>query len=52
MTALALRAMRWALALALVDDVVILNTGRVAFAGGVEAVRGIQELISQQLGVV
>jgi branched-chain amino acid transport system ATP-binding protein len=40
------------LALALADDVVILNTGRVAFAGGVDAVRGNQELISQQLGVV
>jgi branched-chain amino acid transport system ATP-binding protein len=40
------------LALALADDVVILNTGRVVFAGGVEGVRGNQELISQQLGVV
>jgi hypothetical protein len=47
---LALRTMRWALALA--DDVVMLNAGRVPFAGGVEAVRGIQELISQQRGVV
>jgi branched-chain amino acid transport system ATP-binding protein len=40
------------LALALADDVVILNTGRVVFAGGVEGVRGNHELISQQLGVV
>jgi branched-chain amino acid transport system ATP-binding protein len=37
------------LALDLADDVVILNTGRVVFAGGVDAVR--EELISQHLGV-
>jgi branched-chain amino acid transport system ATP-binding protein len=39
------------LALELADDVVILNTGRVAFAGGVEAVRADEELVAQQLGV-
>ena len=39
------------LALGLADDVVILNTGRVAFSGGVEAVRKDEALISQHLGV-
>jgi branched-chain amino acid transport system ATP-binding protein len=39
------------LALELADDVVILNTGRVVFAGGVEAVRADETLIAQQLGV-
>jgi len=40
------------LALDLADDVVILNTGRVAFQGGVDRVRGDQALITQHLGVV
>ena len=39
------------LALDLADDVVILNTGRVAFAGSVERVRSDQELVTQHLGV-
>jgi branched-chain amino acid transport system ATP-binding protein len=39
------------LALDLADDVVILNTGRVAFAGGVAQVRGDEALITQHLGV-
>jgi branched-chain amino acid transport system ATP-binding protein len=39
------------LAFSLADDVVILNTGRVAFAGPVEAVRDNQFLITQHLGV-
>jgi len=39
------------LALDLADDVVILNTGRVAFQGGVDRVRGDQALITQHLGV-
>jgi branched-chain amino acid transport system ATP-binding protein len=39
------------LALDLADEVVILNTGRVAFNGGVERVRGDQGLITQHLGV-
>ena len=39
------------LALDLADEVVILNTGRVAFDGSVEAVRGDQALITQHLGV-
>ena len=39
------------LALGLADDVVILNTGRVAFSGGVEEVRKDEALISQHLGV-
>jgi len=39
------------LALDLADEVVILNTGRVAFNGGVERVRGDQALITQHLGV-
>ena len=39
------------LALALADEVVMLNTGRVAFAGSVDEVRGDQALITQHLGV-
>jgi branched-chain amino acid transport system ATP-binding protein len=39
------------LALDLADDVVILNTGRVVFHGGVDRVRGDQALITQHLGV-
>ena len=39
------------LALDLADEVVILNTGRVAFSGPVDRVRGDQNLITQHLGV-
>jgi branched-chain amino acid transport system ATP-binding protein len=39
------------LAFSLADDVVILNTGRVAFTGPVEAVRDNEALITQHLGV-
>jgi branched-chain amino acid transport system ATP-binding protein len=39
------------LALALADDVVMLNTGRVAFVGGVDEVRNNEPLITQHLGV-
>jgi branched-chain amino acid transport system ATP-binding protein len=39
------------LALGLADDVVILNTGRVVFSGGVEAVRRDADLVTQHLGV-
>jgi branched-chain amino acid transport system ATP-binding protein len=39
------------LALELADEVAILNTGRIAFAGGVEAVRNDQALVTQHLGV-
>jgi branched-chain amino acid transport system ATP-binding protein len=39
------------LAFGLADDVVILNTGRVAFAGPVDAVRKDSSLITQHLGV-
>ena len=39
------------LAFSLADDVVILNTGRVAFAGPVDAVRHNEALITQHLGV-
>ncbi len=39
------------LALNLADDVVILNTGRVAFSGGVEQVKSDEALITQHLGV-
>ena len=39
------------LAFDLADDVVMLNTGRVAFAGGVDDVRGNTALITQHLGV-
>jgi branched-chain amino acid transport system ATP-binding protein len=39
------------LALGLADEVVILNTGRVAFAGSVDRMRSDQELVTQHLGV-
>ena len=39
------------LALDLADDVVILNTGRVVFAGAVEDVRHNEALLTQHLGV-
>jgi branched-chain amino acid transport system ATP-binding protein len=39
------------LAFELADDVAILNTGRVAFAGPVDAVRNNESLITQHLGV-
>ena len=39
------------LAFALADDVVMLNTGRVVFAGGVAEVRDNEALITQHLGV-
>ena len=39
------------LAFSLADDVAILNTGRVAFAGPVDAVRSDEALITQHLGV-
>jgi len=39
------------LAFSLADDVAILNTGRVAFAGPVDAVRSDETLITQHLGV-
>ncbi len=39
------------LALDLADDVAILNTGRVVFRGGVEAVRGDEVLVARHLGV-
>ena len=39
------------LALALADEVVMLNTGRVVFAGSVNEVRSDQSLITQHLGV-
>ena len=39
------------LAFSLADDVVILNTGRVAFSGPVEEVRANEALITQHLGV-
>ena len=39
------------LALDLADDVVMLNTGRVAFTGGVDDVRDNEALITQHLGV-
>jgi branched-chain amino acid transport system ATP-binding protein len=39
------------LAFDVADEVVILNTGRVAFAGGVEQVRNDEALITQHLGV-
>jgi branched-chain amino acid transport system ATP-binding protein len=40
------------LAFDLADEVVILNTGRVAYSGGVAAVRANEALIAQHLGVV
>ena len=39
------------LALELADEVVILNTGRVAFAGAAAQVRDNRALITQHLGV-
>ena len=39
------------LALELADEVAVLNTGRIAFAGGVEALKNDQALITQHLGV-
>jgi branched-chain amino acid transport system ATP-binding protein len=39
------------LAFDVADEVVILNTGRVAFAGGAEQVRNDEALITQHLGV-
>ena len=39
------------LALALADEVVMLNTGRVVFVGSVDEVRGDQARITQHLGV-
>jgi branched-chain amino acid transport system ATP-binding protein len=39
------------LALDLADDVVLLNTGRVVYAGGAGSVRENQDLIVQNLGV-
>ena len=39
------------LALALADEVVMLNTGRVVFAGSIDEVRNDQALITQHLGV-
>jgi branched-chain amino acid transport system ATP-binding protein len=39
------------MSLAVADDVVLLNTGRVAFEGGVDAVRDNDQLIAQHLGV-
>jgi branched-chain amino acid transport system ATP-binding protein len=39
------------LALDIADDVVILNSGRVAYAASAESVRGNQRLLEQQLGV-
>jgi branched-chain amino acid transport system ATP-binding protein len=39
------------LAFDLADDVVILNTGRVAFSGGVDEVRDNEALITQHLGI-
>jgi branched-chain amino acid transport system ATP-binding protein len=39
------------LALALADDVVLLNTGRVVFAGSVDEVRNDSALVTQHLGI-
>src|SRR2546425_1578123 len=39
------------LALELADEAIILNTGRIAFAGTAEALRKDETLITQQLGV-
>jgi branched-chain amino acid transport system ATP-binding protein len=39
------------LALDLADDVVVLNTGRVAFTGGIDELRSDEALIAQHLGV-
>jgi branched-chain amino acid transport system ATP-binding protein len=40
------------LALGLADDVIILNTGHVVFAGGVEALRGDDATLTQHLGII
>jgi branched-chain amino acid transport system ATP-binding protein len=40
------------LALGLADDVIILNTGHVVFAGGVEALRGNDATLTQHLGII
>jgi branched-chain amino acid transport system ATP-binding protein len=39
------------LALELADEVAVLNTGRIAFAGGVDALRNDQALVTQHLGI-
>ena len=39
------------LALDLADDVVLLNTGRVAFTGSIDALRGDEAMIAQHLGI-
>jgi len=39
------------LALGLADDVVMLNTGRIVFSGGVDQVQVNEALITQHLGV-
>ena len=39
------------LALDLADDVVLLNTGRVAFSGGIDELRRDDAMIAQHLGV-
>jgi branched-chain amino acid transport system ATP-binding protein len=39
------------LALDIADDVVMLNTGRIAFAGRVDEVRNNESLLTQHLGV-
>jgi branched-chain amino acid transport system ATP-binding protein len=39
------------LTLGLADDIVIINTGRIAFTGSAERVKGDHDLIAQQLGV-
>jgi branched-chain amino acid transport system ATP-binding protein len=39
------------LALDIADDVVMLNTGRIAFAGRVDEVRNNETLLTQHLGV-
>ena len=39
------------LALGIADDVVMLNTGRVAFTGGIENVRNNEAMLTQHLGV-
>jgi branched-chain amino acid transport system ATP-binding protein len=39
------------LAFGLADDVIMLNTGRVAFAGSVEALRGDEAALTQHLGI-
>jgi branched-chain amino acid transport system ATP-binding protein len=39
------------LAFGLADDVIMLNTGRVAFAGSVEALRSDEAALTQHLGI-